>query len=102
MEIGRIPEIDNAQLNEVSKLQKTPEVDDKQKVYDNEQHKKANKDVPVEELNEVIIDNVQFGYNKSSKDFFIKVTRGTAEYRFPTEDMMKIKALLLETVEEIK
>jgi len=98
MEIGRINENDNAKQNNVEKVKKVPEVDDKQIINDNEQHKKANKDVSFEEANEVIIDNIKFGYNKKSQDFFIKVTRGEAEYRFPTEDMMKMKAHLLSTV----
>ena len=50
--------------------------------------------------NEVILDNVRFGYNKNSKDFFVKVTRGEAEYKYPTEDMMKVKAFLLQELEQ--
>lgn len=52
--------------------------------------------------NEVILDNVRFGYNKSSKDFFVKVTRGEAEYKYPTEDMMKVKAFILQELEQNK
>lgn len=101
MEVGRIPDIDNAKINNVEKIQKVPEVDDNPKVKDNEEHKKANKEVVVDLPNEIIIDNVKFGYNKASQDFFIKVTRGEAEYRFPTEDMMKVKAHLLAKVAEV-
>ncbi|PHR72739.1 MAG: flagellin [Arcobacter sp.] len=101
MEVGRIPDIDNAKINNVKKIQKVPEVDDNPKVKDNEEHKKANKEVVVDLPNEIIIDNVKFGYNKASQDFFIKVTRGEAEYRFPTEDMMKVKAHLLAKVAEV-
>ena len=101
MEVGRIPDIDNAKINNVKKIQKVPEVDDNPKVKDNEEHKKANKKVVVDLPNEIIIDNVKFGYNKASQDFFIKVTRGEAEYRFPTEDMMKVKAHLLAKVAEV-
>ncbi|NQY22619.1 MAG: flagellin [Campylobacteraceae bacterium] len=101
MEVGRIPDIDNAKISNVEKIQKVPEVDDNPKVKDNEEHKKANKEVVVDLPNEIIIDNVKFGYNKASQDFFIKVTRGEAEYRFPTEDMMKVKAHLLAKVAEV-
>lgn len=101
MEVGRIPDIENAKLNNVEKVQKVPEVDDNPKVKDNEEHKKANKEVPIDLPNEIIIDNVKFGYNKASQDFFIKVTRGEAEYRFPTEDMMKVKAHLLAKVADV-
>lgn len=47
-----------------------------------------------------MLDNIQFGYNKNSRDFFVKVTRGDIERKYPTEDMMKIKAFLLEELEK--
>lgn len=99
MELGRLPEIDNAQLNQVKKSEKIKEVDNNQKVVADEQYKNANKEPEISEVNEVILDNIRFGYNKSSKDFFVKVTRGEAEYRFPTEDMMKMKAFILESMQ---
>jgi hypothetical protein len=51
-------------------------------------------------LNEVILDNIKFGYNRESKDFFVKITRGDIENKYPTEDMMKIKAFLIEELEK--
>jgi hypothetical protein len=30
----------------------------------------------------------------------VKVTRGEAEYKYPTEDMMKVKAFLLQELEK--
>ncbi len=54
------------------------------------------------EINEVILDNVKFGYNKESKDLFVKVIRGDVEYKYPTEDMMRIKAQLLKDIEKSK
>ncbi|MGE0050062.1 MAG: flagellin [Arcobacter sp.] len=79
MEIGRVAEIDNSKINNIEKAQKVSNVDEK---------------------NEVILDNVKFGYNKNSKDFFVKVTRGDAEYKYPTEDMMKVKAYILQELEQ--
>ncbi len=100
MEIGRIPDIDNAKTNHVEKIQSVKEVDDKQKIVDDEQYKKVQGTVQDTESNEVILDNVRFGYNKSSKDFFVKVTRGEAEYKYPTEDMMRVKAQILSDIEK--
>ena len=98
MEIGRIAEIDNSKLNNLEKIQKVAEVDEKTKVIQEDEYKKVlgsqNSD-----KNEVILDNVRFGYNKNSKDFFVKVTRGDAEYKYPTEDMMKVKAYILQELE---
>ena len=44
---------------------------------------------------EVVITNTNFGFNDSSKDFFVKATRGSAENQYPTEDMMKLKTYLM-------
>ena len=98
MELGRIANIDQAQSNNVEKIKKVQEVDNDQKITPDEQYKNVKPNEIIQEPNEVILDNVKFGYNKSSKDFFVKVTRGEAEYKFPTEDMMKLKAHLLEAI----
>ncbi len=103
MELGRISEIDNAQVNHVSKIEKVKETDEKSKIVPDEQYKNVSGNSEVDEANEVVLDNVRFGYNKQSKDFFVKVTRGEAEYKYPTEDMMRVKAYLLDAMEsEIK
>ena len=101
MEIGRIAEIDNSRLNNVEKMQKVANVEDKNKVIQEDEYKKALSPQSAEDKNEVILDNVRFGYNKSSKDFFVKVTRGEAEYKYPTEDMMKVKAYILQELESL-
>ena len=44
---------------------------------------------------EVVLSNTNFGYNGSSKDFYVKVERGSVENQYPTEDMMRVKAYLL-------
>ncbi len=102
MEIGRMAEIDNSKLNSIEKSQKVAEVDEKNKVIQEDEYKKALGTQSVADKNEVILDNIRFGYNKSSKDFFVKVTRGEAEYKYPTEDMMKVKAFILQELEQNK
>lgn len=99
MEIGRVAEIDNAKLNNIEKAQKVSELNEKSKVIQEDEYKKALGTDTATPKNEVILDNVRFGYNKNSKDFFVKVTRGEAEYKYPTEDMMKVKAFLLQELE---
>lgn len=44
---------------------------------------------------EVTLSNTNFGFNTSSKDFFVKVERGNTENQYPTQDMMKVKAHML-------
>lgn len=100
MEIGRVAEIDNAKLNNSEKVQKISEVNDKNKVIQDDEYKKSVGNQDSGEKNEVILDNIRFGYNKNSRDFFVKVTRGDAEYKYPTEDMMKVKAFILQELEQ--
>jgi uncharacterized FlaG/YvyC family protein len=99
MEIGRVAEIDNAKSNNVEKLAKISNLDEKNKVIPEDEYKKALSPDSVASKNEVILDNVKFGYNKDSKDFFVKITKSDAEYKYPTEDMMKMKAYLLQELE---
>lgn len=102
MELGRIAEMDNAKQNNIEKIQKINKTDENNKVIQNDEYKKALGSQQITDKNEVILDNVRFGYNKHSKDFFVKVTRGEAEYRYPTEDMMKVKAYILQELESLQ
>ncbi|MDY0051100.1 MAG: flagellin [Aliarcobacter sp.] len=100
MEIGRVAEIDNTKVNNIIKAEKVSNVDEQSKVIQEDEYKKALSPDLTSDKNEVILDNVKFGYNKSSQDFFVKVTRGEAEYKYPTEDMMKVKAYILQELEQ--
>lgn len=102
MELGRIAEIDNAKINTVEKAQRISNLDEKNKVIQDDEYKKNLSPDDFSEKNEVILDNIKFGYNKNSKDFFVKVTRGDSEYKYPTEDMMKVKAYLLREMESLQ
>ncbi len=99
MEIGRVAEIDNSKLNSLEKAQKVAEVDENKKVIQEDEYKKSLGTQDNSDKNEVMLDNVRFGYNRNSKDFFVKVTRGEAEYKYPTEDMMKVKAYIMQELE---
>ena len=78
MQIGKIPDIDNAKENVIQKNQKLSETKEESKLIDKDEYKKA-LSTNVANKSEVIIDNITFGYNKESKDFFVKVTRGDVE-----------------------
>ncbi|PUE64014.1 flagellin [Arcobacter caeni] len=99
MEIGRIAQIENSKVNNSEKTEKVVNVDEKNKVIQEDKYKKALGSENIADKNEIILDNVKFGYNKSSKDFFVKITRGEAEYKYPTEDIMKVKAYILQELE---
>jgi len=95
MQLGRLEVMDQAQVDYVSKISKIQEADQKAKIDPEDEYKNANKKVEVAD-NEVILDNVKFGYNSSTNDFFVRIKKGDAEFQYPTEDMMKLKQNLME------
>lgn len=99
MQIGNIANIDTAKQNLVEKNQVVQETKTESKIIDKDEYKKGN----IKEMsdkNEVMLENIKFGYNRESKDFFVKVTKGSVERKFPTEDMMKLKAYLMEEIDK--
>ena len=101
MEIGRVAQIDNAKENYEIKTKQVSNVEEKVKTIQEDEYKKNSSKEPTSELNEVILDNIKFGYNRESKDFFVKITRGDIENKYPTEDMMKVKAFILQELESL-
>ena len=67
----------------------------KTKIDPEEKYKNAQSKSEVAD-NEVMLDNVKFGYNSETKDFFVRITKGDIEYKYPTEDMMNLKKSLME------
>lgn len=73
MEIGRVAQIDNAKENYEIKTKQVSSVEEKVKTIQEDEYKKNSSKEPTSELNEVILDNIKFGYNRESKDFFVKI-----------------------------
>ena len=95
MQLGRLENMDQAQTEYVAKISKIQESEQKAKIDPEEQYKNAGSKVEATN-NEVILDNVKFGYNSDTNDFFVRIKKGDAEYQYPTEDMMKLKQSLIE------
>ena len=95
MQLGRTEIMDQGQVDYVSKISKIQEADQKAKIDPEEKYKDAGTKVVASE-NEVMLDNVKFGYNSATNDFFVRIKKGDAEFQYPTEDMMKLKQSLLE------
>jgi len=95
MQLGRLEVIEQSQVDYVSKISKIQETDEKTKVDPDEKYKNAQGKTEVAD-NEVMLDNVKFGYNSETKDFFVRITKGDMEYKYPTEDMMNLKKSLME------
>ena len=100
MEIGRVAQIDNAKENYEIKTKQVSNVEEKVKTIQEDEYKKNSSKEPTSELNEVILDNIKIEYNKKTRDYIVKITRGDIENKYPTEDMMKIKAFLIEELEK--
>lgn len=112
MELGIIPKIDQFKDNKAVEMQQVKSTSQSAVIKDKnnleeiqkEALVKAKKSLEAQEIKnevlqnskyEVVIANTNFGYNNSSKDFYVKVERGKIENQYPTEEMMKAKAYLL-------
>ena len=112
MEYGMMPKIDQFSDNKALEIQKvqssaksseTKSKDELQQIQEAaitkekevSQTKKVENDTSSSNKYEVVLSNTNFGYNDSSKDFYVKVERGSAENQYPTEEMMRVKAYML-------
>ena len=112
MEYGMVPKIDQFSDNKALEIQKvqssaksseTKSKDELQQIQEAaitkekevSQTKKVENDTSSSNKYEVVLSNINFGFNDSSKDFYVKVERGNAENQYPTEEMMRVKAYLL-------
>ncbi|MEA2016944.1 MAG: flagellin [Campylobacterota bacterium] len=95
MQLGRTEIMDQGQVDYVSKISKIQETDQKAKIDPEEKYKNASQKVEATE-NEVLLDNVKFGYNSKTNDFFVRITKGEQEFQYPTEDMMRLKQTLMD------
>ena len=99
MQIGRLEMMEQSQVDYVSKISKIQETDQKTKVDPEDKYKDVQtKEVP--KNNEMILDNVKFGYNEETNEFFVRIVKGNQEYQFPTEDMFRLKKSLMEAVKD--
>lgn len=119
MEYGMVPKIDQYSDNKALELQKvqassnSSEINNQKNLEQIQQDAivKAKESSDIKEAKneqslssskyEVTLTNTNFGYNDSSKDFYVKVARGNVENQYPTEEMMKMKAYMLSLSEEV-
>jgi len=111
MEYGLISNINQFSDNKLLQVQQiqpiniTSKVDQETKLKEVQKEEFLNtKSVPniekttskiTQDYHEVILTNMNFGFNDSSKDFFVKAIRGNSENQYPTEDMMRLKSYLM-------
>lgn len=112
MEYGTIPKLNQFVDNRSVEIQKVQSSQESSEVKNKDELKQIQQDILVKEKEvsdvkqvkneapssskyEVVLANMNFGFNDSSKDFYVKVARGNTENQYPTEDMMRIKAFLM-------
>ena len=95
MILGRPEMIEQAKVDYVEKISKIQETDKKTKVDPDEAYKNQLRKDNTEQ-NEMMLDNVKFGYNTETNEFFVRITKGNIEYQYPTEDMFRMKKGLMD------
>ena len=102
MQLGRLEEMDQARLNHVEKINKVKNINEQDKILPEERYKDQKESVNKNVRNEVLLDNVKFGFNKNTKEFFVRVSKNGLEYQFPTEQIMRLKEYIKEDLENIE
>jgi hypothetical protein len=100
MQLGRLEIMDQSRVEHVEKLSRIASIDKEHTIEPDEKYKNADNQLKADEKQEVILDNVKFGFDKESKEFFVRVSKEGVEYQFPTDQMMRLKAQLQESLEE--
>jgi small-conductance mechanosensitive channel len=100
MQLGRLEEMDQSRINHTEKISKVQNVGEEHNVNPDEKYKNVQESQNKISQNEVILDNVKFGFNSKTKDFFVRVSKDGLEYQFPTEQIMRLKEHLHDELEE--
>ena len=110
MEFGLIPKLDEFAFNSQQETQTINASKESREVLEQPDIKEIIKQEREEKLEEAsqkkepdkstysefVLTNLNFGFNNESKDFFVKVQRGDIENQYPTDEMMRLKAYLMQ------
>jgi len=99
MQLGRLEIMDQAATEHVAKLNKVENLDKKHKINPDEQYKNVSEQVNKVSNNEVMLDNVKFGFDKATKQFFVRIITDGMDQQFPTEQIMSMKAEFLKQLD---
>ena len=100
MQLGRLEIMDQSKIEHIEKIAKITKLEKEETIQPDEQYKNADNQLKETKATEVILDNVKFGFDTESKEFFIRVSNDGVEYQFPTDQIMRLKAQLQETIEK--
>jgi ribosomal protein S15P/S13E len=101
MQLGRLEIMDQASVEHVSKISQVENLEKKQTVQPDEQYKNLVEQGNKVQSNEVILDNVKFGFDKESGEFFVRMDNDSMQIQFPTEQIMRMKAHFKEVIDDL-
>ena len=100
MQLGRLEVMDQAKTEHLEKISKIENVDKHNKIVPDEKYKNLQNSITEQTTNEVILDNVKFGFDSDTNEFFVRIEKEGSNYQFPTEQILKMKAHLQESLED--
>ena len=101
MQLGRLEVIDQSATDHISKINKVENLEKKHTIEPDEKYKNLEEQVNKAQSKEVMLDNVKFGFDTETGEFFVRVENSGGEIQFPTEQIMKMKAHFKEVIEEL-
>ena len=100
MQLGRLEIMDQSKVDHIEKISKIQNIDDQHRIVEDEKYKDLEEGMSPKKKNEVILDNVKFGFNKDSKEFFVRLVDDGVEYQFSTDQFMRLKTDLNNNLEK--
>jgi hypothetical protein len=100
MQLGRLEIMDQSRVEHIEKLSKIASIDKEHTIQPDEQYKNADNQLKEDNQKEVLLDNIKFGFDTESKEFFVRISKEGVDYQFPTDQIMRLKAHLQETLDE--
>ena len=100
MQLGRLEMMDQSRIEHIEKISKLETVDKQHTVVEDEKYKNLEEGLRPKKKNEVLLDNVKFGFNNETKEFFVRVINDGVEHQFSTDQIMRLKTQLNASLEE--
>ena len=100
MQLGRLEMMDQAKLEHIEKISKIETVDKQHTIVPDEKYKELEEGLRPQKKNEILLDNVKFGFDNETKEFFVRVEHDGVEHQFPTDQIMRLKEQFKKSLEE--
>ncbi|HIP13178.1 MAG TPA: flagellin [Arcobacter sp.] len=100
MQLGRLEMMDQSKVEHTERISKIQNVDKQHTIVEEEKYKDLEEGMQAKKINEVILDNVKFGFNKNTKEFFVRLIDDGVEYQFSTDQFMRLKTQLNEDLDK--